>query len=68
MRPPVREMCLDTLEELHKVEECRVPAAKVLSKWRPDVVAPKTEATKEEPASDGQANGTGASNGTAVGA
>lgn len=43
MRPPVREKCLDILQDLHSTDECRAPAAKVLAKWRPQVLAPKAE-------------------------
>ncbi|EEA22203.1 mRNA cleavage and polyadenylation specificity factor complex subunit (Pta1), putative [Talaromyces marneffei ATCC 18224] len=39
-RPPSREICLNALEEIYNTyEEARPAASKVLSKWRPEVIA-----------------------------
>ncbi|KAF3407488.1 mRNA cleavage and polyadenylation specificity factor complex subunit pta1 [Talaromyces pinophilus] len=39
-RPPSREICLNALEEIYNTyEEARPSASKVLSKWRPEVIA-----------------------------
>lgn len=40
-RPPAREMCLNTLEDVYQTyEESRPAAGKVLSKWRPEAIQP----------------------------
>ncbi|KAJ9668968.1 hypothetical protein H2201_000794 [Coniosporium apollinis] len=39
VRPPVREVCVDALEDLWRnYDDARGPAAKVLNKWRPHVL------------------------------
>ncbi|MCJ1474275.1 hypothetical protein MMC13_002933 [Lambiella insularis] len=39
LRPPVREMCLDALEDLWRnYNEARGPTRKLLAKWRPQVL------------------------------
>ena len=46
-RPPVREMCLDVLEQIYKdnpAARAPVDKAKVLQKWRPSAVEVKQEA------------------------
>ncbi|MCJ1378400.1 hypothetical protein MMC17_001498 [Xylographa soralifera] len=45
LRPPVREMCLDTLEDMWRnYDDARAPTRKLLAKWRPHVLeaAPTT--------------------------
>lgn len=37
-RPPVREMCLDALEELYKTYDAK-SVGKLLVKWRPGAIA-----------------------------
>ncbi|KAL9039370.1 MAG: hypothetical protein Q9214_004906 [Letrouitia sp. 1 TL-2023] len=40
VRPPVRDLCVDAIEELwRKYEDSKGPATKILSKWRPEVLA-----------------------------
>lgn len=39
MKPPAREMCLDAVEDLWRdFEDARLPAQKLLMKWRPGVL------------------------------
>ncbi|CRG92164.1 mRNA cleavage and polyadenylation specificity factor complex subunit pta1 [Talaromyces islandicus] len=53
-RPPARELCLDTLEEIYNThEEARPAAGKVLTRWRPHVVqAQKAQETSSVPISN----------------
>ncbi|KAJ5088204.1 Protein of unknown function DUF3453 [Penicillium angulare] len=45
-RPPAREMCLNTLEDVYQTyEESRPAAGKVLAKWRPQQTQPVEPAT-----------------------
>ncbi|KAI4211253.1 MAG: hypothetical protein LQ351_005937 [Letrouitia transgressa] len=40
VRPPVRDLCIDAIEELwRKYDDSKGPATKILSKWRPEVLA-----------------------------
>ncbi|KAJ6013979.1 hypothetical protein N7540_008570 [Penicillium herquei] len=52
-RPPAREMCLNTLEDIYQTyEESRPAASRVLAKWRPEQMQAIEEAngtTKSEP-------------------
>ncbi|KAJ5702871.1 hypothetical protein N7488_010419 [Penicillium malachiteum] len=44
-RPPAREMCLNTLEDVYQTyEESRPAAGKVLAKWRPQQTQPTEQA------------------------
>lgn len=44
-RPPVREICLDALEEMWRDNEnARAPCAKILGRWRPTVLEEKGNA------------------------
>lgn len=37
-RPPIRDICLDALEELYTTYDAK-SVAKLLSKWRPEAIA-----------------------------
>ena len=42
LRPPVREMCIDALEDLWRnYDDARAPTTKLLAKWRPGVLEEK---------------------------
>lgn len=48
-RPPVREMCIDALEDLWRnYEDARVAAAKLLTKWRPQLLQADAEPAAEQ--------------------
>ncbi|KAB8356605.1 hypothetical protein FH972_024187 [Carpinus fangiana] len=50
-RPPVREICIDALEDLwHNYEDARGASAKVLAKWRPEVLGEAAPQAKVEEA------------------
>ncbi|KAJ5247018.1 Protein of unknown function DUF3453 [Penicillium chermesinum] len=49
-RPPAREMCLNTLEDVYQTyEEARPAAGKVLAKWRPQAIRPADSAPAPQP-------------------
>ncbi|KAJ5120557.1 uncharacterized protein N7515_009945 [Penicillium bovifimosum] len=49
-RPPAREMCLNTVEDVYRAyEESRPAATKVLTKWRPQSTVLPPPATAPEP-------------------
>ncbi|PWW79228.1 hypothetical protein C7212DRAFT_288366 [Tuber magnatum] len=49
LRPPVRNMCMDVLEDLWlNHTELRGQTHKLISKWRPEVLAPKPVAPPDE--------------------
>ncbi|KAJ5658142.1 uncharacterized protein N7484_001791 [Penicillium longicatenatum] len=59
-RPPAREMCLNTLEDIYQTyEDSRPAAGKVLAKWRPQQTKPTEEVTNG--ASDAAQSGVQAS-------
>ncbi|MCJ1296551.1 hypothetical protein MMC34_008117 [Xylographa carneopallida] len=46
LRPPVREMCVDALEDLWRnYDDARAPTRKLLAKWRPHVLEADTATT-----------------------
>ncbi|MCJ1434683.1 hypothetical protein MMC27_004052 [Xylographa pallens] len=46
LRPPVREMCLDSLEDMWRnYDDARAPTRKLLAKWRPHVLEADTANT-----------------------
>ncbi|MCJ1388068.1 hypothetical protein MMC18_000912 [Xylographa bjoerkii] len=48
LRPPVREMCLDTLEDMWRhYDDARAPTRKLLAKWRPHVLDADTANTSQ---------------------
>ncbi|KAI9838688.1 MAG: hypothetical protein M1819_005002 [Sarea resinae] len=57
LRPPVRDLCIDAVEDLWKnYDDARVPARKLLSKWRPGVL--QQNSTPAATATPEAANGT----------
>lgn len=68
MKPPAREMCLDAVEDLWRdFDDARVPAQKLLAKWRPSVLPPPPPPLEpaEESGAGGQAPAGIGSNGSA---
>ncbi|OQD78533.1 hypothetical protein PENDEC_c001G04934 [Penicillium decumbens] len=60
-RPPAREMCLNTLEDVYQTyEESRPAAGKVLAKWRPQNQPPQPNGTAESTASPQEAQASAA--------
>ncbi|KAF2452702.1 hypothetical protein BDY21DRAFT_424984 [Lineolata rhizophorae] len=60
LRPPVRELCIDALEDLWRnYEDARAPAAKHLAKWRPQVLQQQQAQQAQEggAGAGGEANG-----------
>ncbi|KAL7270748.1 hypothetical protein RUND412_006537 [Rhizina undulata] len=48
LRPPVRELCMDILEDLWRNHsEVRGPAQKLLQKWRPQALQPRIKTESE---------------------
>ncbi|KAJ5884012.1 uncharacterized protein N7473_010898 [Penicillium subrubescens] len=55
-RPPAREMCLNTLEDVYQTyEESRPAAGKVLARWRPQALPAPTETAPAAPQAEVQA-------------
>ncbi|EED16068.1 mRNA cleavage and polyadenylation specificity factor complex subunit (Pta1), putative [Talaromyces stipitatus ATCC 10500] len=55
-RPPAREMCLNTLEEIYNTyEEARPAASRVLSRWRPEAIS--SQQTREVSVTGSTTNG-----------
>ncbi|KAJ5612658.1 hypothetical protein N7510_005852 [Penicillium lagena] len=53
-RPPAREMCLNTLEDVYQTyEESRPAAGKVLTRWRPEKMQSLTAQSSAETNGDG---------------
>ncbi|KAJ5082043.1 hypothetical protein N7532_011086 [Penicillium argentinense] len=51
-RPPARELCLNTVEEIYNTyEESRPAAGKVLSRWRPQAIQPAESGANDAAAS-----------------
>ncbi|MCJ1229181.1 hypothetical protein MMC12_005846 [Toensbergia leucococca] len=49
LRPPVREICIDALEDLWRnYDDAKGPTTKLLSKWRPHILERKTNGIKQE--------------------
>ena len=53
MKPPARVLCLDALEDLRQnYDDARAPASKVLQKWRPALVQPKSDKPSAPPSGE----------------
>ncbi|KAL8813711.1 MAG: hypothetical protein Q9223_000467 [Gallowayella weberi] len=54
VRPPVREMCTDALEDLWRnYDDAKAPTAKILKKIRPEVLAEESSNAQRPPSTDG---------------
>ncbi|KAL8799970.1 MAG: hypothetical protein Q9182_005507 [Xanthomendoza sp. 2 TL-2023] len=54
VRPPVRELCTDALEDLWRnYDDAKAPTAKILKKIRPKVLAEASSNTQRPPSTDG---------------
>lgn len=63
VRPPVRGICLDAIEDLWRnYDDAKIPTTKILTKWRPNILKPdikksitETNGIKPTPSSDSEA-------------
>ena len=66
MKPPVRDICIDAVEDLWRnFDDARAPAQKLLARWRAEVLPPKPAV--DAPAANGIASPASAAPGTPSG-